>query len=252
VPLEDPSYAHIVALLDLGSLERRYPPKLSGGELQRVAIARALLTQPKLLLMDEPLSSLDAALKREFLPYLERLQEELKIPVIYVTHAPEEVMRLADYVVWLKEGRVNAAGLLEETLPKLSLLPGFCEESGTVISGTLGAHYPDDGISEIRFPGGQLWVPLQARPEGSRVRCQILPGDVSLSIHRPVASSVLNVLPVVVRSVEERGAAGQTLVGLDHHGSSIYASVTRKSAKDLAVHPGQSLYAQIKATSLSK
>ncbi len=252
VPTEGPRYEHVMELLDLGALLERYPEKLSGGEVQRVAIARALLSQPKLLLMDEPLSSLDASRKRGFLPYLERLHQELEIPVIYVTHAPEEVMRLADFVVLMKEGRLAASGFLEEMLPKLMMAPGFGEASGTVISGILEAHHPQDGVSEIRFSGGQLWVPLQSRPEGSSVRCQIFPGDVSLSIQPPVLSSVLNVLPVLVQSVTERDESGQMHIALDLDGTPLFASVTRKSARDLELHPGKSLYAQIKATSLSK
>lgn len=249
---EGPQYDLVMDLLDLGALLERYPERLSGGEVQRVAIARALLSQPKLLLMDEPLSSLDAPRKREFLPYLERLHQELRIPVIYVTHAPEEVMRLADFVVLMNEGRLDASGTLEEMLLRLARHPGFGEESGTIISGILETHHPEDGISKVRFGGGELWVPLQARPEGSPVRCQILPSDVSLSIHPPVLSSVLNVLPVSVRSVSERGEGGQTFVTLDLKGTILFSSITRKSARDLNLHPGKSLHAQIKATSLSK
>ena len=249
---EGPGYDRVLELLDLGSLLERYPEKLSGGELQRVAIARALLSQPKLLLMDEPLSSLDAIRKREFIPYLERLNQELQIPVIYVTHAPDEVMQLADFVVLMAEEGVDGCGSLEEMLPRLAMTPGFGEESGTVISGVLGAHYPLDGVSEVRLSGGQLWVALQAQPEGSRVRCRIFPSDVSLSKHHPVLTSVLNVLPVLVQSVSERDDGGQILVGLNLYGTRLIASVTRKSARDLDLHPGQSLYALIKATTLSK
>ena len=245
-------FDRISGLLALDGLHARHPDSLSGGERQRVAIARALLSKPKLLLMDEPLSSLDESLKREFLPYLEELHRELDIPVIYVTHAHDELMRLADYVVFMSEGRVDDSGTLEAVLPTLGMKAGLCGEWGTVVAGLIRAHQPEEGISEISFQGGSLWVPLLALPEGSAVRCRVFPSDVSLSIERPTLCSILNVMPVKVVSVLEQNQSPQVLVCLDLQGTFLYSSVTRKSAKDLGLCPGQSLYAQIKATTLSK
>lgn len=244
-------YDHVLNFLGLQSLLNRYPESLSGGEKQRVAIARALLSKPKLLLMDEPLSSLDSQIKSEFLPYLERLHQELDLPVIYVTHAPDELMRLADYVVLMVNGRVDAAGGLGELLPSLGVRNGFGEDWGTVVFGTIAQHHLDGGISEVHFMGGSLWVPLQRIPKGSSVRCRIFPSDVSLSIQKPIQSSILNVMPVRVISILERTDVAQVTVRLDLNGTCLYSSVTRKSARDLGLRPGQSLFAQIKATTLS-
>lgn len=252
VSLKGPELDHVIDLLDLGSLLDRYPDRLSGGEMQRVAIARALVSRPKLLLMDEPLASLDAGLKREFLTYLDRLHKELEIPVIYVTHSADEVLRLADFVAILDDGGLSAAGSLQEMLPILALRPGFGEDFGTIIPALIVAHHPLDGVSELNFKGGRLWVPILPLSEGSDVRCRIFPGDVSLSINAPVLSSVLNVLPVTVNSLSEMEGGSNVLVHLNLGGSVLLASVTRKSSRALDLHPGQSLYAQIKATTLSK
>lgn len=248
---ESDRYDHVLALLDLVPLLRRYPEKLSGGEAQRVAIARALLSQPKLLLMDEPLASLDAAIKREFLPYLERLHQELDVPLIYVTHAPEELIRLADYVVLMDHGCVGASGSLEQIWTTLGEQTGFGDFCGTVLSGSLGAHHPEDGISELHFQGGSLFVPLQNCPKGSQVRCQIFSSDVGLSILRPNSCSALNVIQVRVHSVFEQPEATQVSVRLEWNGHRLYSTVARKSARDLDLRPGQDLFAQIKATPLS-
>lgn len=245
-------FDHISELLALDGLHSRHPDSLSGGERQRVAIGRALLSKPQLLLMDEPLSSLDESLKREFLPYLDRLHRELDIPVIYVTHAHDELMRLADYVVLMAEGRVDDSGTLEALLPILGMKEGLCGEWGTVVAGMIRAHQPEDGVSQMTFQGGSLWLPLLALPEGSSVRCRILPSDVSLSIERPTLCSILNVMPVTVVSILEQTQSAQILVCLDLEGTVLYSSVTRKSAKDLALSPGQIIYAQIKTTTLMK
>lgn len=248
---ETPYFDHAIHLLGLDSLLARYPESLSGGEKQRVAIARALLSKPGLLLMDEPLSSLDSGIKSEFLPYLERLHHELDIPVVYVTHSPDELMRLADHVVLMAHGRVEASGSLENVLPLLWERNGFCDHWGTVISGALAQHFPEEGVSELRFKGGSLWMPLQRIPKGSNVRCRIFPSDVSLSKDRPVKCSILNVMPVRVISVLEHTDIAQVIVRLDLNGILLTSSVTRKSARDLALCPGQTLFAQIKATTLS-
>jgi len=251
-PTEGEKYDQVVRLLDLGVLLERYPEKLSGGETQRVAIARALLSQPKLLLMDEPLASLDATIKREFLPYLERLHQELDIPVIYVTHDPDEVLRLADFVAILEQGALSAAGHLQEMLPILALKPGFGDNAGTLVPALIVAHHPSDGVSELRFQGGRLWVPLLPMREGSSVRCRILPSDVSLSIQAPALSSVLNILSAKIEAVSGIEGGANVLVRLNLNGAILLSSITQKSTRELDLRPGQSVYAQIKATTLSK
>jgi len=165
-------------------------------------VARALLTRPQLLLMDEPLSALDLKRKQEILPYLERLHEELAIPVVYVSHAPDEVARLADHLVLLERGRVVASGPLQQTLARTDLPPAFADDAGVVIAGQLQAQEPD-GLMRLAFAGGVLLVPTRAYPVGHGLRCRIHARDVSLSLQEPHCSSILNRLPAVVEAVSE-------------------------------------------------
>jgi molybdate transport system ATP-binding protein len=240
----------LIDLLDLGSLLTRYPEQLSGGEQQRVAIARALLSSPHLLLMDEPLASMDLARRDEFIPYLERLHQTLKIPVLYVTHAPEEVLRLADSMILMDAGEVLVSGELSEVLPALSSRPGFEDAFGIVIHGTLLAHHPEDGVSEIEFADGRLWLPLVPLREGSKVRCRIHPSDVSLSLLEPSSTSALNILPATIEEVSPLGDGGRCQVELRLGRTPILSTVTRKSQKELGLKPGLPVYVQIKATRL--
>ena len=240
----------VLARLELAPLLERYPGQLSGGEKQRVAIARALLAQPQLLLMDEPMASLDGERKQELLPFLERLHQDLAIPVVYVTHAPEEVLRLADFVALLDRGQILAAGPLEAMLPVLAGRPGFGEEAGPLIMGVIEAHAPLDGLTEVRFEGGRLWFPLLSGSIGQRVRCRIAPTDVSLSRVEPSPSSALNRLEVTVEDLTEGDLGSTVLVRLRVGESQLLSRVTRKSARELEITQGQRLYAQIKATTL--
>ena len=252
VSMERSGWSSIMSMLNLDPLLARSPLHLSGGEQQRVAIARAILMRPKLLLMDEPLASLDASHKREFLPYLERLHQELDIPVIYVTHAPEEVLRLADHVVLMARGRVKATGSLDALMPHLLLDGGFGDEEGIILSGTIKRHCPDDGISQIQFEGGCLWIPLSERLEGSDIRCRVFPADVSLALHRPDGVSLLNVLPAEIKTISERKVGHDMLIQLSVGSSNVYARVTRKSLRELDLQTGQMLYVMIKATSFDR
>lgn len=249
---KDSDWENMMELLDLGELLDRRPKSLSGGEQQRVAIARAILTRPRLLLMDEPLASLDGPRKQEIIPYLERLHQELEIPVLYVTHAPEEVIRLADYIVWMQRGCVRAAGPFHDLLPEMATLPGFGEGAGTVISGVIIRHIPEDGVSEIRFDGGRLWLPLANRSIGQKLRCRISPADVSLSLQRPEATSALNILPGRIVGFENPEGSPGVLVRLALGASSICALITRKSLRDLDLRVGQDVFAVIKAKSFDR
>jgi molybdate transport system ATP-binding protein len=254
VSLEESGWLSIIDMFNLGPLLDRSSLHLSGGEQQRVAIARAILTRPQLLLMDEPLASLDASHKREFLPYLERLHQELDIPVIYVTHSPEEVLRLADHVVLMAGGRVEASGTLGELMPRMVAQPGFGDEAGIILLGIVKQHYPADGVSQIQFEGGSLWFPLLGRPEGSYIRCHILPADVSLSLQRPEGVSLLNILPAKIVSITERkGSHGMLVqVAVGAGASRLYARITRKSLRELDLQIGQTVYAMLKATSFDR
>jgi molybdate transport system ATP-binding protein len=239
-----------VAWLGAGPLLDRRPDHLSGGERQRAAIARALLTSPRLLLMDEPLASLDAASRAEILPYLERLHAELSIPVLYVSHSQAEVLRLADHLVLLEAGRVRAAGPLGEIATRLDLLPWAPEEEpGTLIEALASGYDEDWGLARLDFPGGSLLLPSQPLLPGSRRRVRILARDVALSLERPERTSVLNVVPAKILEIAEGGSA-QALVRLDAGGTVLLARITRKSLHLLGLRPGLEVYALIKAVAL--
>ncbi|MGL4756416.1 MAG: molybdenum ABC transporter ATP-binding protein [Aeromonadaceae bacterium] len=239
----------MTGLLGIDGLLKRMPDQLSGGERQRVAVARALLTRPQLLLMDEPLSALDLKRKQEILPYLERLHEELAIPVVYVSHAPDEVARLADHLVLLERGRVVASGPLQQTLARTDLPPAFADDAGVVIAGQLQAQEPD-GLMRLAFAGGVLLVPTRAYPVGQSLRCRIHARDVSLSLQEPHCSSILNRLPAVVETVSEGAAAGHLLVRVRCGETPILARITERSRRQLAIEPGLAVWVQIKGVAL--
>lgn len=237
-------------LLGITPLLERMPARLSGGERQRVAIARALLSQPRLLLFDEPLASLDQGRKAEILGYLERLHEELKIPSIYVSHSADEVARLADHLVLLDRGRVAASGPLQDTLARLDLPAAFNAEAGVVIQATVVGHDEADHLTRLDFSGGSLLVPHRAEPQGRSLRCRIDARDVSLTLERQVGTSILNVVPVTVGDVADTDHPAQVLVRLDASGTPLLARITRRSWHTLALKPGQSVWAQVKAIAL--
>jgi molybdate transport system ATP-binding protein len=240
----------VIDLLGIDSLLGRLPERLSGGERQRVAIARALLTRPQLLLMDEPLAALDLARKQEILPYLERLHDELEIPVIYVSHAPDEVAHLADHLVVLEQGRVLASGPLSETLARIDLPIRLGEDAGVVLEGEVAKRDADWHLARIAFPGGHLWVRDSGVPIGQRVRVRILARDISLALETHGDSSILNVLPATVEQIAGDTHPALALVRLNAGGVPLVARLTRRSAAHLRLRPGQTLWAQIKAVAL--
>jgi molybdate transport system ATP-binding protein len=243
-------FDHMVGLLAIGPLIDRRPDTLSGGECQRAAIARALLAGPRLLLLDEPLASLDLARKNEILPYLERLHHELEIPVIYVSHSIDEVVRLADHLVLLADGHVAASGPLTETLARLDLPEAFADEAGLVIEGTVGASDPAYGLVRIDFPGGSVHVAHAAEPAGRRLRFQIKARDVSVALEKPRDTSILNLVPAAVVAVAETAGAAHVLVRLDANGTPLVARITRLSRDRLKLAPGVAVWAQIKAVAV--
>ena len=237
-------------LLGIGHLLERMPSALSGGERQRVGIARALVTSPRLLLMDEPLASLDLKRKQEVLPYLQRLHEELDIPVLYVSHAPDEVARLADHLVLLDEGLVRASGPLKELLLRADLPFAAEDDAEAVIDGEVCAHDAAYDLLHLRLPGSQthLRLPHATLPDGHRVRVKIKARDVSLSLQHAEGSSLLNRLPVQVDSWQTLGA--QMLLTLRLGDQRLLARITRYSFDQLGIHAGQAIWAQIKSVSL--
>lgn len=239
-----------IDLLGIGHLLGRLPSGLSGGERQRVAVARALLTSPQLLLMDEPLAALDLARKQEILPYLERLHAELDIPVLYVSHAPDEVARLADHLVILDAGRALASGPLSATLARLDLPIRLGEDAGAVLEAVVAEHDPEWHLARVAFDGGSLWVRDKGLPIGHRVRVRILARDVSLAREEITGTSILNVLPARVVELAEDEHPALRLVRLDCNGQPLLARITRRSAAQLQLAPGTAVWAQIKAVAL--
>ena len=251
------AFDQAVELLGIEPLLDRAPARLSGGERQRVAIARALLTAPKLLLMDEPLSALDEASKREILPYLERLHHELEIPLLYVSHSLKEVAQLADHMVWMEGGRARAAGPLNEVLARFDLEAGEAEEGGVVLSAVVAEHDERDHLTAVDTPCGRLWLGRAQAEPGDRVQVRLPARDMSLSLGPDADSSILNVWPVVVEAIAEAGPS-QVLVRMrarqtpQHtpQGPYLLARITRRSLRNLALEPGKPIYARIKSVAL--
>lgn len=246
-------FEQAVDLLGLEPLLSRNPSQLSGGERQRVAIARALLTSPQLLLMDEPLAALDHQRKQEILPFFERLHSELDIPILYVSHAPDEVARLADYLVLLDNGQVQASGPIAEMLTRTDLPLAHDHDAATVIEATVYKHDDKFHLSQLETPGGRFIVARGELTIGQQVRLRILARDVSLTLKRQTGTSIQNILLVTITALDEENTAGskaQILVRLDAGGIPLLARITRKSADVLALAPGKPVYAQIKAVSL--
>lgn len=249
-PLARAALDDVVALLGIGGLLDRRPEQLSGGERQRVAIARALAVKPRLLLMDEPLAALDFARKQEVLPYLERLHDALEIPVLYVSHAPDEVARLADHIVVMQNGRAHASGPLGETLARLDLPIRLGEDVGVVLDAVVAARDAAWHLVEMAFAGGRLWARDNGQPLGHRGRVRILARDVSLARAPVAGTSILNTLPAVVEDSVDDGHPALVLVKLRVGDSPLLARLTRRSAHALALTPGLQVYAQIKAVAL--
>ncbi len=244
-------FGHIVALLGLDALLERRPRDLSGGEKQRVAIGRALLAAPQLVLMDEPLASLDAARKAEILPYIERLRDELRLPIVYVSHAMEEIVRLADTVVLISNGRASATGPVEEVMSRLDLRPMTGRyDAGAVLGATVESHDEGYALTMLRFPGGRLMVPRIELPVGARLRVRVRARDVSIALAAPEDISILNIFPGrIVQVGEDAGAQVDLLVDV---GAPLWARVTARSFHDLGLAPGKSVYALIKAVAIDR
>ncbi|WP_413673173.1 molybdenum ABC transporter ATP-binding protein [Massilia cellulosiltytica] len=251
VPVHERRFAlePVTALLGIENLLERRPDGLSGGERQRVAIARALLASPRLLLMDEPLAALDLRRKLEILPYLERMHGELAIPIVYVSHAPDEVARLADHLVLLDDGKAVASGPLSETLARVDLPPSFADDAGVVLDTILAGH-EEDALSRLEFAGGALFVGRRREAVGTRLRCRIHARDVSLALDRPQGTSIVNRLPAVVTAVAATDTPGHVLVQLRMGESPLLARITERSRRELGIAPGLRLWVQIKGVAL--
>jgi molybdate transport system ATP-binding protein len=242
----------VTELLGLAALLQRRPHDLSGGEKQRVAIGRALLADPLLLLMDEPLAALDAPRKSEILYYIERLRDEVGVPIVYVSHSLDEVVRLADTVVVMSEGRVLDSGPVDETMARMELRPYLGRfEGGAVIEARVAEQDLEMGLARLDFPGGALYAPDVDALVGERVRVRIRARDVSLATVLPEAISMLNVLPGTLRALGESAGASVD-VQIDVAGTILLARVTRKSVAALGLAPGRPVFALVKAVAIDR
>lgn len=244
------SLKQAIELLGIGHLLDRKPDSLSGGERQRVGIARALAVSPRILLMDEPLAALDLKRKQEILPYLEHLHDELNIPVLYVSHSPDEVARLADHLVVLDEGRVIANGPLAETLARLDLPIRLGEDVGVVIDARIGSIDDHWHLARVDFSGGSLWTRDRNLPIGRKVRVRVLARDVSLAQEHPGQSSIQNVMRGQIDAIANDEHPGLALVRVQVGDSTLVARLTKRAAAELNVALGQELWVQVKSVAL--
>lgn len=234
--------------LGLAPLLSRRPATLSGGEQQRVALARALVSQPQWLLLDEPLSALDGARRAEILPYLEAIKRDAGIPLLYVTHSVEEVVRLADHLVLLDAGRVTAAGPALDVLNRPDLPLALRDDAGVVLPATVNGH-DTDGLLSLSTAAGVLYAYGPRREDGGAVRLRVQARDVSLALSAHTDTSLLNLLPATIVSLSPL-SAGQVQVRLDAAGMPLLARVSQRSVERLCLRPGLAVWAQIKAVAL--
>jgi len=250
------SFDSVVELLRLDPLLGRRPHNLSGGEKQRVAIGRALLADPRLLLMDEPLASLDLAHRAEILPFIEELRDRLRIPIVYVSHAMEEVVRLADTLVLMSEGRVAAVGTVEDLTSRLDLRPLTGRfDAGAVIRASVAGNDLVFGLTELSFPGGRLRVPHLGLPLGTPVRARIRARDVALALERPQRLSILNVFSGrVVEISQDQGPMVDVRleIGKPDRPIALWARITRRSTHDLRLEVGKPVHALVKSVALDR
>jgi molybdate transport system ATP-binding protein len=240
---------HAIDLLDLGRLLDRKPEALSGGERQRVAIARALAASPRLLLMDEPLAAVDQTRKQEILPYIESLHRELDIPVIHVSHLPDEVARFADRLVLMREGRVLAAGDVHDMLTRLDLPLAHESRAAAVIDAVVSGSDPRYHLARVAFDGGELLLSRPDLPAGTPVRLRIEARDVSLTLDRQTGTSILNILETQVAEIHAEDET-RVVVRLLAGPTPLLAGITRKSADELGLEPGRTVFAQVKSVAL--
>jgi molybdate transport system ATP-binding protein len=239
-------------MLGIGPLLTRRPATLSGGERQRVALGRALLMKPRLLLLDEPLAALDQARKAEIFPHLERLRDEARVPIVLVSHALDDVARLADEIVVVNQGRSVAAGPIETILSRLDLLPLTGQsEPMSVITADVLRHDPEGGLTELGFNGGRLWVARIEADPGAPVRLRIAARDVMLAVERPAGISATNLIDGRVAAIAS-GPGPYCDIRLDCRGAILLARITRRSTERLGLAEGSDVIAVIKSVSVNR
>jgi molybdate transport system ATP-binding protein len=245
----------VIGVLGIGSLLDRKPRSLSGGERQRVALGRALLTSPKLLLMDEPLASLDLPRKQEILPFIERLRDHFDIPIVYVSHDMDEIIRLADTLILIDQGQVAATGSVEDLTSRLDLRPLTGRyEAGSVIAATVTGHDTEFGLTDLTFAGGTFRLPRINNQIGDQVRVRIRARDVSLSLSRPDGVSELNVFKGRIMEIDHPpsdDAPPQIDIRVDI-GVPLWVRLTRRAVRDLNLREGSEVYTLVKSTSIDR
>lgn len=239
-----------IGLLGIEHLLERSPQSLSGGERQRVAIARALATQPNILLLDEPLASLDPARRKDILPWLERMHRELEIPALYVTHSADELARLADHVVMLDQGCVTANGILSDVLADVHVAMAAGEEAGIVTQATIVAKDEGFGLARAQLDGGSLWVRDQGLTLGSAIRMRVLARDVSLSLSEASDSTIQNRIRGMVQSIDQDVHPSQALVRVRCGETLMLARVTHRALQELKITVGSAVWCQVKSVAL--
>ena len=246
----DEALVNSIALLGIGHLLKRQPHSLSGGERQRVAIARALATQPKLLLLDEPLASLDMARRHEILPWLEKMRDELKLPMLYVTHSVDEVVRLANHLVVLDKGQVKAQGAAQEVLTRTNTPVIVGDDVGVLLTGRVESIDSQWHLAKVAFDGGHMWVRDTNMYVGKFVRLRVLARDVSITLHEAQHTSIQNHIPGYVASMGDDVHPSQSLVRIQCKGSMVLARLTKKSVATLDLQSGKKVWAQVKSVAV--
>lgn len=249
-PSSEREQQDIINLMGIAHTLNRYPAQLSGGERQRAAIARALMIKPQLLLMDEPLAALDPARKQEILPYLEKLKHTLSVPMVYVTHSPDEVARLADYLVVMESGRCVAQGKLTEVLSRLDLPLKMGEDTGVVVSATVVEKSAQWSLIKASFDGGQLWVRDDGDPVGAQVRIRVLARDISIAKSAHSDTSIVNVLEGRVLEITADKHPAMSLSKIQVGGQIFIARTTNYSNHQLGITTGSRVWIQLKSVAV--
>ncbi len=239
-----------IELLGIGHLMHRHPSSLSGGERQRVAIARALATQPRLLLLDEPLAALDHARRHEILPWLEKMRDELSVPMLYITHSADEVARLADYLVVLENGSVKACGVAQDVLARVENPVIVGEDAGVLLHGTVAQRDAVWHLLKVEFPGGYLWVRDNDIAVGRQVRLRVLARDISISAYEPHDTSIQNHLKGSIEAIVDGAHASQALVRIRCGETILLARVTKRAMSMLSLTTGSAMWAQVKSVAV--
>ena len=240
----------IIALLDLESYLSRDPKNISGGEKQRVAIARALASSPRLLMLDEPLAALDQSRKDDILPLLKKIGDTLDIPMLYVSHAIDEVARIADHLILINNGNVMAAGAIQELLTSLDLPLARDVAGGATLETIISGYDEQYDLTQVSVANETLRLPGQLGEIGTPLRLLVLAKDVSITTERSANSSILNILPATIDAILTDTSA-QAIVKLNINGAPLLARITHKSVATLALVPGSQVYAQVKTVALT-